>query len=90
MLSADLLQPLIYSQNLPSKTKAVKKRIDANLNNKCAVSVIFNRDIDALWGVAKLTFGGEREIRTRDKVAPVPPFQGGDLNRSSSSPSVLL
>ena len=35
----------------------------------------------------KLTFGGERGIRTLDKVAPVPPFQGGDLNRSSSSPN---
>ena len=31
-------------------------------------------------------YGGESEIRTRDKVTPVPPFQGGDLNRSSSSP----
>ena len=33
-----------------------------------------------------ICIGGEREIRTRDKVTPVPPFQGGDLNRSSSSP----
>lgn len=32
--------------------------------------------------------GGERGIRTLDKVAPVPPFQGGDLNRSSSSPLI--
>ncbi len=31
-------------------------------------------------------YGGERGIRTLDRVAPVPPFQGGDLNRSSSSP----
>ena len=30
--------------------------------------------------------GGEGGIRTRDRVAPVPPFQGGDLNRSSTSP----
>ena len=32
--------------------------------------------------------GGERGIRTLDRVAPVPPFQGGDLNRSSSSPQI--
>jgi hypothetical protein len=31
-------------------------------------------------------FGGERGIRTLDRVAPMPPFQGGDLNRSSISP----
>ena len=31
-------------------------------------------------------FGGERGIRTLDKVAPVPPFQGGNLNRSYISP----
>ena len=30
--------------------------------------------------------GGRGEIRTRDKVTPVPPFQGGDLNRSSTLP----
>ena len=34
--------------------------------------------------------GGESEIRTRDKVTPVPPFQGGDLNRSSISPVVFI
>ena len=33
--------------------------------------------------------GGERGIRTLDKVAPVLPFQGSDLNRSSSSPRNL-
>ncbi len=33
-----------------------------------------------------MVFGGEREIRTLDKVAPVLPFQGSDLNHSSSSP----
>ena len=33
-----------------------------------------------------LVIGGERGIRTLDRVAPVPPFQGGDLNRSSISP----
>ena len=31
--------------------------------------------------------GGESEIRTRDRDNPVPPFQGGDLNHSSISPS---
>ena len=30
--------------------------------------------------------GGEGGIRTLDRVTPVPPFQGGDLNRSSTSP----
>ena len=30
--------------------------------------------------------GGERGIRTLDRVTPVLPFQGSDLNRSSSSP----
>jgi len=30
--------------------------------------------------------GGEGGIRTLDRVAPVPPFQGGDLNHSSTSP----
>ena len=34
-------------------------------------------------------FGGERGIRTLDKVAPMLPFQGSDLNRSSSSPQTL-
>ena len=38
----------------------------------------------------KRLVGGESEIRTRDKVTPVPPFQGGDLNRSSISPVVLI
>ena len=80
---------LIYPKINPQKTQAVKKTIDANLNDKRAVSVIFIIYIDALWSITKPTFGGEREIRTRDKVAPVPPFQGGDLNRSSSSPNVL-
>jgi hypothetical protein len=39
--------------------------------------------------ITKFT-GGERGIRTLDRVAPVPPFQGGDLNRSSISPIQLL
>ena len=58
--------------------------------NQIAECGLFNMVIDILWYVAKLTFGGESEIRTRDKVTPVPPFQGGDLNRSSISPVVLI
>jgi hypothetical protein len=38
----------------------------------------------------RIFIGGEGGIRTRDRVAPVPPFQGGDLNRSSTSPGFVL
>lgn len=33
-----------------------------------------------------LNSGGEGGIRTREALAGLPPFQGGDLNRSSTSP----
>ena len=33
-----------------------------------------------------LNYGGEGGIRTREALANLPPFQGGDLNRSSTSP----
>ena len=51
----------------------------------CAYSLSASK----LYEAEKITFGGERGIRTLDKVAPVPPFQGGDLNRSSSSPFTM-
>ena len=38
--------------------------------------------IDVSLGLA----GGEGGIRTLDRDNPVPPFQGGDLNHSSTSP----
>jgi transposase-like protein len=31
--------------------------------------------------------GGGGGIRTRDRVAPVPPFQGGAFNRSATHPN---
>ena len=44
----------------------------------------------ASFGGGLINTGGEGGIRTRDKVAPVPPFQGGDFNRSSTSPNRVL
>src|ERR1700684_2874700 len=32
-------------------------------------------------------FGGEGEIRTRDRIAPMPVFKTGAFNRSATSPS---
>lgn len=43
--------------------------------------------ISGIYSVIANEGGGEREIRTLDRVNPVPPFQGGDLNRSSISPA---
>ena len=47
---------------------------------------VFGLGVIGLEVFASKTFGGRGEIRTRDKVNPVPPFQGGDLNRSSTLP----
>jgi hypothetical protein len=37
-----------------------------------------------------LTTGGERGIRTLDRVAPIPPFQGGAFDHSAISPFVYF
>jgi hypothetical protein len=34
-----------------------------------------------------LCFGGEGEIRTHERVAPLPVFKTGAFNRSATSPS---
>ena len=41
---------------------------------------------ECIIGVKRGLAGGEGGIRTLDRDNPVPPFQGGDLNRSSTSP----
>ena len=52
--------------------------------------LVITGDFDVLWDGVIVTTGGERGIRTLDRVAPIPPFQGGALDHSAISPQWLL
>ena len=59
-----------------TKHEASLKRLSVHLRNKLLIGNDFLRKKP----------GGRGEIRTLDRVTPMPPFQGGDLNRSSTLP----
>ena len=46
------------------------------------LTILILLSFQTILDVAEQVFGGESEIRTRDKVTPVPPFQGGEIGRA--------